>query len=61
MDTCRGWAQAACRSGFTRKGPDLLANYHTPFTVAAATVFAVNPLLRRIGGGHSRWLAHRRV
>ncbi|AVD94716.1 hypothetical protein C4Q27_21110 [Pseudomonas sp. SWI36] len=31
-------------AGLPAKGPALLANYHPPFTVAAATVFAGKPV-----------------
>ncbi|AVD90993.1 hypothetical protein C4Q27_00335 [Pseudomonas sp. SWI36] len=30
-------------AGSPAKGPDLLANFHPPFTVAAATIFAGKP------------------
>ncbi|AUZ61749.1 hypothetical protein PRJ_5191 [Pseudomonas sp. XWY-1] len=32
-------------AGLPAKGPGLLANFHPPFTVAAATVFAGKPAL----------------
>ncbi|MFG0352591.1 hypothetical protein [Pseudomonas sp. zbq_10] len=35
-----GWAQAPVGAGLPAKRPALLANYHPPFTVVAATVFA---------------------
>ncbi|PWY39603.1 hypothetical protein E4195_21515 [Pseudomonas putida] len=38
-----GWAQVVVGAGSPAKGPDLLANFHPPFTVAAATVFAGKP------------------
>ncbi|QNV66933.1 hypothetical protein F7661_14260 [Pseudomonas sp. CFA] len=34
---------SAVGAGSPAKGPALLANYHPPFTVAAATVFAGKP------------------
>ncbi|MEH6417569.1 hypothetical protein, partial [Pseudomonas sp. CGJS7] len=34
----------------------LLANFHPPFTVAAATVFAGKPAPTQIGGGHTSGL-----
>ncbi|AVD93293.1 hypothetical protein C4Q27_13170 [Pseudomonas sp. SWI36] len=33
-------------AGLPAKGPALLANFHPPFTVAAATVFAGKPAKR---------------
>ncbi len=44
VDTCR-WLGAGRRvgAGLPAKGPVLLANFHPPFTVAAATVFAGKP------------------
>ncbi|PTV64142.1 hypothetical protein DBL05_02130 [Pseudomonas putida] len=38
-----GWTQAVVGAGLPAKGPALLANFHPPFTVAAATVFADKP------------------
>ncbi|MGN7749580.1 hypothetical protein ACTJJN_26635, partial [Pseudomonas sp. 22515] len=48
----RGWAQVVVGAGSPAKGPGLLANFHRPFTVAAATVFAGKPAPThtRIGG-----------
>ncbi|AVD94717.1 hypothetical protein C4Q27_21120 [Pseudomonas sp. SWI36] len=40
-------------AGSPAKGPDLLANFHPPFIVAAATVFAGKPAPTQIGGGHT--------
>ncbi|PTV60908.1 hypothetical protein DBL05_08915 [Pseudomonas putida] len=34
---------SAVGAGLPAKGPGLLANFHPPFTVAAATVFAGKP------------------
>ena len=36
-------AQAVVGAGLPAKGPGLLANFHPPITVAAATVFAGKP------------------
>ncbi|AUZ58181.1 hypothetical protein PRJ_1574 [Pseudomonas sp. XWY-1] len=55
-----GWAQAACRSGFTRERAGPAANFHPSFSVAAATVFAGKPApTRLIEGGHRSVVGHR--
>ncbi|AVD92319.1 hypothetical protein C4Q27_07725 [Pseudomonas sp. SWI36] len=46
-------------AGSPAKGPALLANFHPPFTVAAATVFAGKPAPTQIGGGHTSGVGHR--
>ncbi|MCO1622863.1 hypothetical protein M8C81_19870, partial [Pseudomonas putida] len=44
------WAQVVVGAGSPAKGPDLLANFHPPFTVAVATVFAGKPAPTRDRG-----------
>ncbi|AVD91848.1 hypothetical protein C4Q27_05190 [Pseudomonas sp. SWI36] len=39
-------------AGSPAKGPALLANFHPPFTVAAATVFAGKPAPTTVVGTH---------
>ncbi|AUZ61486.1 hypothetical protein PRJ_4928 [Pseudomonas sp. XWY-1] len=46
-------------AGLPAKRRALLANYHPPFTVAAATVFAGKPAPTQIGGGHTSGVGHR--
>ncbi|AVD93323.1 hypothetical protein C4Q27_13340 [Pseudomonas sp. SWI36] len=46
-------------AGLPAKGPALLANFHPPFTFAAATVFAGKPAPTQIGGGHTSVVVHR--
>ncbi|AUZ58416.1 hypothetical protein PRJ_1809 [Pseudomonas sp. XWY-1] len=41
------------------KGPGLLANFHQPFTVAAATVFAGKTAPTLIGRGHTSVIGRR--
>ncbi|PWY47368.1 hypothetical protein DK184_16580 [Pseudomonas sp. RW405] len=46
-------------AGLPAKGPGLLANFHPPFTVAGATVFAGKPAPTQIGGGHTLVIGRR--
>ncbi|NVN62122.1 hypothetical protein FGL97_02500, partial [Pseudomonas putida] len=52
-------AQAVVGAGLPAKGPGLLANFHQPFTVAAAIVFAGKPAPTLIGGGHTSVIGRR--
>ncbi|MEH6421740.1 hypothetical protein V7787_48345, partial [Pseudomonas sp. CGJS7] len=42
--------QGLVGAGSPAKGPDLLANFHPPITVAATTVFAGKPVQRLLPG-----------
>ncbi|ANI02585.1 hypothetical protein A210_08110 [Pseudomonas putida SJTE-1] len=52
-------ARSGVGAGLPAKGPDLLANFHQPFTVAAATVFAGKPAPTLIGGGDTLVIGRR--
>ncbi|MPT08316.1 MAG: hypothetical protein E2580_05685 [Pseudomonas sp.] len=54
-----GTDRAGVGAGLPAKGPDLLANFHQPSTVAAATVFAGKPAPTLIGSGDTLVIGRR--
>ncbi|RIZ39904.1 hypothetical protein E4195_26445 [Pseudomonas putida] len=50
---------SAVGAGSPAKGPGRLANFHPPFTVAAATVFAGKPAPTPDRGGHRSVIGRR--
>ncbi|AUZ60359.1 hypothetical protein PRJ_3770 [Pseudomonas sp. XWY-1] len=55
----RWFGTAVVGAGSPANGPGLRANFHPPFTVAAATVFAGKPAPTWTGGGRASVVRHR--